>query len=124
MLNFMMGRAARVQPANRLTPQDAVTKAAAGEITVIDVRDHNEVANSGKAEGAVHIPLAVLNFQADPKGPDFNKLLAADKPIAVYCASGGRSGMAAQVLSNLGYDEVHNIGGLGHWQMAGGKITR
>jgi hypothetical protein len=27
-------------------------------------------------------------------------------------------------LRRLGYREVHNLGGLGHWQAAGGKITR
>ncbi len=44
--------------------------------------------------------------------------------VAVYCASGGRSQMAAQVLISLGYREVHNIGGLFDWQAAGGAISR
>ncbi len=124
MLNFMMGRGAPANSTPRMSPQDAVARAAKDEIHVIDVRDHNEIAMTGKAAGALHIPLAVLRFQADPKGPDFHPALATDKPVAVYCASGARSGMAAQLLGSLGYNEVHNIGGLGHWQMAGGTIER
>ncbi len=121
MLNFMMGRQANV---SRLTPQDAVAMAKEGRVTVIDVRDHNELAMTGKAEGAVHIPLSVIQMQANPTSPDFNGALDRTKPVAVYCASGARSSMAVQVLEQYGFDDVHNIGGLGHWQMAGGAITR
>ncbi|MEC7761939.1 MAG: rhodanese-like domain-containing protein [Pseudomonadota bacterium] len=119
MLKAMFG--GRTMPT--LSPKDAVEKAAAGEITLVDVRDHNELAMSGKAEGAVHIPLAVIRMQADPRSPDFHPELDLSKPVAVYCASGARSSMAAQVFEGFGFD-VSNIGGLGHWQMAGGKIVR
>jgi len=121
MLNFMMGRPAT---ASRLTPQDAVAMAKDGEITVIDVRDHNELAMTGKAEGAVHIPLSVLQMQANPSSPDFHPELDTTKTVAIYCASGARSSMATQVLQQFGFNDVHNIGGLGHWQMAGGSIER
>ena len=47
-----------------------------------------------------------------------------DARIAVYCASGGRSHGAVQMLRKLGYDDVHNIGGLSHWAQAGGAIER
>lgn len=121
MLNFMMGRQAA---ASKLSPQEAVQMARDGAITVVDVRDHNEVSMTGKAEGAVHIPLAVIRMQADPRSPDFHPDLDTSKPVAVYCASGARSSMAAQVFRQMGFDEVHNIGGLGHWQMAGGSVAR
>ncbi|WP_246138033.1 rhodanese-like domain-containing protein [Maritimibacter fusiformis] len=121
MLNFMMGRQAT---ASKLSPQEAVELAKDGAITVVDVRDHNELSMTGKAEGAVHIPLAVIRMQADPRSPDFHPDLDTSKPVAIYCASGARSSMAAQVFRQMGFDEVHNIGGLGHWQMAGGSIVR
>lgn len=121
MLNFMMGRQANV---SRLTPQDAVALAREGKITIVDVRDHNELAMTGKAEGALHIPLSVIQMQANPSSPDFHPGLDTSKPVAVYCASGARSSMATQVLQQYGFNEVHNIGGLGHWQMAGGAIER
>ncbi|HBZ44516.1 MAG TPA: sulfurtransferase [Maritimibacter sp.] len=116
-----MGAARPQQPG--LSAKDAVEKAAAGDVIVVDVRDGNELAMSGKAKGAVHIPLAVIRMQADPSSPDFHPALDQSKPIAVYCASGARSSMAAQVFQTFGFD-VSNIGGLGHWQMAGGEIER
>lgn len=117
MFGFLAGGA-------KMAPQDAVTKAKAGEITLIDVRDHSEVKSSGKAKGAIVVPLAVMQFQCDPKGPDFNKDIDPSKPIALYCASGARSMMGIRILKKLGYDQVFNIGGLGHWHQAGGEITR
>jgi rhodanese-related sulfurtransferase len=107
-----------------LSPQDAVQGARKGTVTVIDVRDHTEVTASGKARGALHIPLMRLRDMADPQHPDFQKALKQAGTIAVYCASGARSFSARRTLQKLGYDDVHNIGGLGHWQQAGGAMER
>ena len=107
---------------NKLSPAEAVEGSRDGSITVIDVREHGEVANSGKAAGALHIPLVRLRDMADPRHPDFDKNLKQETKIAVYCATGARSFSAARMLRQLGYDDVHNIGGLGHWVQAGGTI--
>jgi rhodanese-related sulfurtransferase len=107
---------------NKLSPQEAVQGAQDGSITVIDVREHGEVAMSGKASGALHIPLVRLRDMADPRHPDFINELSPEGKIAVYCASGARSFSAARMLRQLGYDDVHNIGGLGHWVQAGGAL--
>ncbi len=123
MFNMMMGRSAAAK-APGLSPQEIVARAAKNEVIVIDVRDHNEIARSGKAAGALHIPLSILRMQADPSSPDFHPELSTDKTVAIYCASGARSGMAVRLMSSLGFGDVHNLGGLGHWQMAGGEITR
>lgn len=101
---------------SHLTANQAIAKLAAGEITVIDCREAGEVQASGQAKGALHIPLAMLPLQAKDKIP-------AGKPVAVYCAAGGRAGMAAQTLRGLGYD-AHNIGGFGDWASAGGPVSR
>lgn len=108
------------------TPDDAdlVDAVASGRTVLIDVRNHDEVQASGKAQGAVHIPLSLLPMQADPRHPDTHPALSTDMPIAVYCASGGRSAMACQQLKRLGYGEVVNIGGLRDWQKAGGRIEK
>lgn len=103
--------------------QDVIKGAASGALTVIDVRETGEVLASGQAKGALHIPLGLLPMKADPKSPDFDARIAQDKPIAVYCAVGGRAGMAAQTLQRFGY-EVMNIGGFGDWASAGGPIAR
>jgi len=113
------------QPAVRpLSAQEAIKKAAAGEITLIDVRDQSEIAQTGKAKGAIHIPLFLLNSKADPRHPEFHPGLSIDKPVAVYCASGARSQMAGQALAQFGFNEVYNLGGLFHWQAAGGAVER
>jgi len=91
---------------------------------VIDVREHGEVSMSGKAKGAVHMPLMMLQFRADPAHPDYDPLLSKDAMIGVYCASGGRSQSAKTILERLGYSNVHNIGGFGHWVQAGGAVER
>ena len=112
------------QSSPALPVADAIARVAAGEMILIDVRDHAEVAQTGKARGALHIPLMRLPMMADPRHPDFDQRLAGDKPIALYCASGARSGMAANILRKLGHAEAHNLGGLQHWAAAGGAIER
>ncbi len=107
-----------------LSPKDAVARAAAGELTVIDVRDGSEIAASGKAAGALHVPLAVLRMKCDPSSPECLAELSCERPVALYCASGARSQMAAQMLAQLGYREVYNLGGFGDWRAAGGAVTR
>ena len=92
-------------------------------ITVIDVREAAEIAASGKAKVALHLPLALLPLKADPKAPDRAKGLDLEKPVAVYCASGMRSAAAVQTLKKLGYD-AHNIGTIRDWAAAGGVISR
>lgn len=117
MLNFF-------KSAPRLTAAEAVARVRAGDLTLIDVRDPGELAATGRAEGALHVPLTVLRMKCDPSSPECLPELSTDRPVAVYCASGGRSQMAAQMLTSMGYREVHNIGGLFDWQAAGGAITR
>ena len=106
--------------AKGLSVAEAVRRVADGTMTLLDVRNADEVARSGKAAGAVHVPLTLLPMRADPRSPDFDARLAPDHPVAVYCASGARSGQAVQVLQRLGFAEAHNIGGFGDWVRAGG----
>lgn len=116
---FFFGQRAK-QPG--MSAQEAIEGAREGSVTVIDVRDHAELASSGKAKGALHIPLMRLRDLADPRHPEFHPDLNGVSRIAIYCASGGRSNAAAQTLRKLGYEDVHNIGGFGHWVQAGGAV--
>jgi rhodanese-related sulfurtransferase len=106
-----------------ITVQNAVALASTGAITLLDVRDLAEVRASGQALGALHIPMAVLAIKVDPKSPDFDARITAGKPVAIYCAAGGRAGMAAATLKRFGFD-AHNIGGFGDWVSAGGPVSR
>jgi rhodanese-related sulfurtransferase len=111
-------------PSPTLSVADVAQRVAAGEMLLIDVRDHGEVAQTGTAKGALHIPLMRLPMVADPRHPDFDRRLSGGKPIALYCASGARSGMGVNVLQKLGYGETHNLGGLSAWIAGGGAVTR
>lgn len=114
----------RRNPTGRLTATEAVARTATGDMILIDVRESAEIRASGKAAGALALPMATLPIKADPKSPECVAVLKSGKPIAIYCASGGRSGMAAQALTRMGHAEVYNIGGFGDWVAAGGAVER
>ena len=120
MLNFLRPAAPRPQ----VTPSQIADQVARGEASLIDVRETAELRASGKAKGAVHIPLSLIPLKADPSTPDCEKSLSRDRPVFVYCASGARSAMAAQALTRLGYGQVTNLGGLNAWVAEGGQVER
>ena len=118
MFNFLHPAPAQA----KLTMADVATQVAAGQMLLVDVREKAELHASGTAKGAIHIPVALIAMKADPKGPDFDARFAG-KTIAVFCASGGRSGMAAQALEKLGYSAL-NLGGFANWVQGGGAVVR
>jgi rhodanese-related sulfurtransferase len=108
----------------RITPAQAQEMIGRGNTLVVDVRDAPEVEKSGKVAGAVHIPRGMLEFRADPESPYYDQHFAKDKTVILYCASGGRSALAGQVLKEMGYDEVYNMGGFNDWAQSGGAIDK
>lgn len=117
-----MFSAFRSSPARtRPTVTEVAAEVAEGRMLLIDVREVAEAKASGIAKGAKVLPLSVLGLKADPKHRDCE--LPHGLPIAVYCASGGRSGMAADTLARLGYGPVHNLGGLRDWAAGGGVVV-
>jgi rhodanese-related sulfurtransferase len=108
----------------RTDPAIVLERIATGEMTLIDVREAGELKATGCAEGAINLPLGQLRGVADPAGKTCNTALSVDKPVALYCATGARSAQGVMTLRKLGYSEVHNLGGLGHWQAAGGALKR
>lgn len=108
----------------KLSMSDAIEQVAAGTLILIDVRDGNELAQTGKADGAIHLPLMSFQMKTDPSSPEVVPQLNVDTPVGIYCATGARSGMATRAMLQMGYKTVHNLGGLGNWAKAGGKIIR
>jgi rhodanese-related sulfurtransferase/rubrerythrin len=72
------------------------------EYTLLDVRQPGEYEES-------HLPGAKL--MPLPQLSDSYKELDPEKPTLVHCAIGGRSRVAAQMLSGWGFNEVYNIAG-------------
>ena len=108
----------------RITPAEAQRMIASGGAIVVDVRDAPEVEKSGKVAGALHVSRGMLEFRADPDSPYHDKHFSRDRPVIVYCASGGRSALSGKALKDLGYAEVYNLGAFNDWVSNGGDIDR
>ncbi len=82
----------------------AGTATAGKDAVVIDVRTTSEYAD-GHLEGALNMPHTRIAALMEERAID------KDTPIKVYCASGRRAGIAKEVLEDMGYTRVENIGG-------------
>ena len=92
-------------------------------VLFVDVRETIEW-DKGHLPGAVHVPRGLLEFLADPSSPMHEPELAADRRLVLYCASGGRSALAARTLGSMGYTGVcHVAGGINAWREAGHPTT-
>ena len=91
-------------------------------ILFLDVREAHEIAN-GVAPGALHAPRGFLEFLADPECPMHKPEISRATKLVVYCASGGRSTLAAKTLIDMGYSHVFNLaGGMAAWKAADGPL--
>ena len=107
----------------RIAPAEAQRMLSAGAL-VVDVRDAPEVEKSGKVAGALHVSRGMLEFRADPDSPYHDKNFRKDRPVILYCASGGRSALSGKLLKDLGYAEVYNLGAFKDWVDNGGAIDK
>jgi rhodanese-related sulfurtransferase len=96
----------------------------ADPVTLVDVREPDELERDGAIPGAVHAPRGVLEFWADPASshhrPDFDPA----RRTLLYSGTGGRSALAVQALEGLGYvDVAHLDGGMTAWKTRGRPVT-
>jgi len=86
---------------------------------VLDVREPAEFI-AGTIEGALNIPRGVLEPAADRHyAGRREELMDRNKKWLLFCASSGRSAMAAVVLQDMGFTNIKNInGGLNAWKAA------
>lgn len=96
----------------RLNPTEYKSRFMDGQAahTLLDVRTPDEFA-AGFIPGAQNIALQELNrkLNAVPK----------DRPVVIYCRSGSRSAMAAQMMLQAGYTDVYDLGGIIDWASHG-----
>ena len=105
-----------------LTPDQVEGEIAKGTVTIVDVRDTQELVN-GVIPGAVHASRGLLEFYADPTCPYHKEGLNPDGRVILHCASGSRSALAVATLRALGYKNVaHLDGGFAAWQAAGKPV--
>ena len=108
----------------RITPAQARQMIGKGNVLILDVRDAQEVAASGKVAGAVNVSRGMLEFAADPQSPFHNPALASDKTVIVYCGSGARAALAGKTLKDMGYPHVYNLGSFKDWADSGGAVEK
>ncbi len=97
-------------PVRSFSAQDAksfMDKIPADTFTLLDVRQPEEYRDR-HIPGAKLVPLPDIGKRLDELDPQ--------KPTIVYCAIGGRSRVAAQMLSGKGFKEIYNLsGGIKAW---------
>ena len=104
---------ARVREVSALETQQLLRNRPAP--VLIDCREPNECA-LGTIPGAVVIPRGVLEQNVE-------QVAGRDQKVIIYCASGNRSALAADVLQQMGYIDVASLeDGIRGWVDAGGEI--
>lgn len=81
-----------------------------------DVRTSAEYA-AGHIERALVFPLQSMQAGVLPDIPK-------DQKIYLYCQSGNRSSQAAALLSQKGYTNITDLGGIHNVKRSGGKFTQ
>lgn len=102
-----------------IAPEDVFQKLRSSEgVILLDVREADEYAR-GHLPGCLLIPRGVLEGQA----PQMIRETGAE--LIVYCGSGMRSALAADLLQQMGYTNVRSMmGGFRDWSQIGGPVDR
>ena len=94
-----------------------------GDVTLVDIREDDERLRSGAIPGAVRAPRGMLEFWAAPTSAYHREEFSPDRRTILYCASGGRSALAADTLQRMGYANVaHLDGGIKAWKEGGRPV--
>jgi rhodanese-related sulfurtransferase len=113
------------QQIENLTPQQVQQELSNGNVTLIDIRESEELQQNGKIPGSVHAPRGMLEFYADSSLPYHKPEFDKNKRIILHCASGGRSALAVATLKEMGYENVaHMDGGIKAWKEAGMSVMQ
>lgn len=108
-----------------VTAQEATPLLKDPDTVFVDLRDTSELQRDGKIPGAVHVTRGMLEFALDPTLPYHNPVFSSGKKILFYCASGGRSALAADTAQTMGLSQVSHLGGgFKGWKDANGPVEK
>ena len=93
---------------SKITSEEAKEEMNNRDVIILDVRTEDEY-NSGHIENSVLIPVDDLEDKAE------ELLVNKEQKILVYCRSGNRSKKAADLLAEMGYTNVNDLGGIKDW---------
>tara|TARA_B100000900_G_scaffold261437_1_gene222845 strand:- start:175 stop:558 length:384 start_codon:yes stop_codon:yes gene_type:complete len=107
-----------------INADEAYQKFENNNCNLIDIREINELDNTGRVEGSSHIPRGMLEVYLDPNSPIMqNGQIDKSKEIILFCAGGVRSALAAKSLKEMGYENISHIdGGFAVMSNSGFKI--
>lgn len=106
-----------------LTVDETARELEGGEVLLVDIREPGERSESGFIPGAVEAPRGMLEFWADPSSTYHRAEFDPRRRVILYCASGGRSALAAATFQDLGYERVaHLDGGFKAWKESGREV--
>ena len=91
-----------------ITAKEAKAMLDEGGVTLVDVRTQEEY-DEAHIPGALLVPNETIGNEPPKLLPDKSARLL------VYCRSGVRSRQASEKLASLGYEQVHNMGGIIDW---------
>jgi rhodanese-related sulfurtransferase len=112
------------QQVENLTVEQVAAEISSNDLLLVDIREPQERRDKGSIPGAVSAPRGMLEFWADPSTPYHRDEFDPGRRTILYCASGGRSALAARTLGELGYRGVaHLDGGFTAWQQAGQPVV-
>jgi rhodanese-related sulfurtransferase len=108
--------AAAKQRIHNLSAEEVEAVLLTGDVLLVDIREPEERASTGMIPGAIPAARGMLEFYADPTSPYHREEFETDRTIIIYCASGGRSALATDMLNQLGYQHAaHLDGGIKGW---------
>lgn len=108
----------------RFSPDEVLKALQNGSGVVVDIREKDEVTETGIIPGAIHIPRGVLEFHVDPGSPDYRADLTPEHAVILVCEDGQRSALATETLKTLGFPHVaHLSGGFQAWKRQGLPIS-
>lgn len=92
-------------------------------VSLIDLRESEEIIQHGRIKGSVHVPRGMLEFFADSSLPFHKPEFDKTKRIILYCAAGNRSALGTLTLRQMGYKNIaHMVGGFNAWKDSGKPI--
>ena len=103
------------------TTEDLRKELDRGGVQLLDIRDIRERQKLGWIPGSMHVPRGMLEFWLDPTSPYHNGRVDPEKRIILYCAGGGRSVLATDVLRGMGFPDLANYDEV--WAAAGHAKT-
>ena len=92
-----------------ITPHEVKAKLDSKEkFLLFDVRSKEEY-SGGHIEHSISLPLQLITSSMSKYAR------SKDTEVVVYCQSGARSARAAGLLTEMGYTNVKNLGGISSW---------